>query len=272
VSAQDVLTLAKRLYTTSQLSAQDAHTLHCKVTGGRTYIPLPSGTGQRFAGLFTIDLPTTVVRGQEFNIVVQRLSSRQLQGVKVRTTNADEQSRQKIQANWRYVVGTFQVKIPVTVPKLLLPVEENTYSILSWRFQNMAPSNRWHPVFKRYLGYIAARIQGLGGNPGTIVPSPAGVPQGSGGKQHPTPGHHHHDKEFTGKVTGLAYDRFGDFEGFHLIDQEGHEHAFHSVEAQVEELARFAWMKRVLIRVEAVEAHPDDRLHPARILLLRDGR
>jgi hypothetical protein len=265
VSAQDVLTLAKRLYTTSQLSAQDANTLECKVTGGRTYVPLPTGTGQRFAGLFTIDLPTTVVRGQEFNIVVQRLSSRQLPDITIGTIELAKRSQEKIQTNWRYVVGTFQVKIPVTVPKLLLPVEENTYSILSWRFENMAPSNRWHPVFKRYLGYIAGRIQGLGGNPGTIVPSPTGVPQGSEGEPHPE---HHHVKEFTGKVTGVAYDRFGDFEGFCLIDEHGHEHLFHSVEAQVEELVRFAWMKRVLIRVET---HHHDPLRPARILLLRDG-
>src|ERR1700739_2221015 len=192
-----------------------------------------------------------------------RLSSRQLPDFTTGTIEVAKRSKEKIQANWRYVVGTFQVKIPVTVPKLLLPVEENTYSILSWRFENMAPSNRWDPVFKRYLGYIAGRIQGLGGDPGTILPSPTGVPQGSGGDPE-----HQHVQEFTGKVTQVAYDRFGDFEGFCLIDEHGHEHAFHSVEAQVEELVRFAWMKRVLIRVET---HPHDPLRPARILLLRDA-
>jgi hypothetical protein len=75
VLASDVLALASKLYTSHALSAADSHTIKCKVTGGVTYVPIPTGAGQNFAGLFTVDLPMTVVTGQEFNIVVRRIGN-----------------------------------------------------------------------------------------------------------------------------------------------------------------------------------------------------
>jgi len=38
--------------------------------------PIPQGGAPGFAGLFTVDLPLTVKTGQEFNIVVRRISKR----------------------------------------------------------------------------------------------------------------------------------------------------------------------------------------------------
>ena len=46
VNANDVLSLAKKLYSTHQLSAADVNTVHCKVPHGITYIPIPLGTGK----------------------------------------------------------------------------------------------------------------------------------------------------------------------------------------------------------------------------------
>lgn len=40
------------------------------------YVPIPFGTGDSFAGLLTVDLPPTVVKGQEFDIVVRRITVR----------------------------------------------------------------------------------------------------------------------------------------------------------------------------------------------------
>src|SRR5204862_1653266 len=76
VLAADVLNLAGSLYSTHTLKATDTHTIQCKVTSGVTYIPIPSSSGENFAALFTIDLPTTAITGQEFNIVVRRVATR----------------------------------------------------------------------------------------------------------------------------------------------------------------------------------------------------
>ena len=76
VQASDVLALASRLYPSHSLTSTDAHTIACKVSGGVTYVPIPMSAGENFAGLFTVDLPTTVVTGQEFNVVVRRIGRR----------------------------------------------------------------------------------------------------------------------------------------------------------------------------------------------------
>ncbi len=112
--------------------------------------------------------------------------------------------------NWRYVVGTFQVKIPVTTSEVMLRPEENTLAIMKWRLTQLKPANRWRPVLERYISYIAARIDGLGGNAASIEPSPNGVPPEGHGK----PSEH----EYTGKVCEVLFDCFGDFEGFVLSD------------------------------------------------------
>ena len=70
----------------------------------------------------------------------------------------------------------------------------------------------------------------------------------------------------TGKVIGIRYDRFGDFEGFKILSEEGYEHFFRGREPQVEELVRRAWMDRSVISI-CVEAH--DPGWPASIILRR---
>ena len=76
VGASTVLQLASQLYTTRLLSTADSHTIQCTVNKGVTYVPIPPGTGQNLAGLFTVDLPSTIRKGQEFNILVSRITSR----------------------------------------------------------------------------------------------------------------------------------------------------------------------------------------------------
>lgn len=113
--------------------------------------------------------------------------------------------------SWRYVVGTFAVQIPVSTARVMLPAEENTLAILSWRLAQMDPSNRWVPVLQRYIGYIKNRVDGLGGNSSTVIPSPYGA----------IPQPRHRRCEHTGKIEALIYDRLGDFEGFRLLTEHG---------------------------------------------------
>ena len=258
--ALEVVRMARRLYGTDELSVADPSTVQCTVKGGVTCVPIPIGSTERLAGLFTVDLPTGVRAGQQFDIVVRRLSTRRVVDIEVARASARvaaEVNAAATQRNWRYVVGTFQVTIPVALEESLLPAEENTYAIMLWRLSQLAPGDRWYRVLQRYLTYVAGRIVGFGGDPTTILPSPTGIPlpagSGGGGGVH----HHTHGaEEFTGKVEGLLYDRFGDFEGFLLRTEHGHEHRFHATERAIEERVREAWEDRIVISVRVHRHHP----------------
>lgn len=294
ISAIKVLELANRIYGTHLLSASDGATIDCTVSRGVTYIPIPAGTPENIAGLFTVDLPTTIVSGQEFNIIVRRVSTRSLKestpidspriaehptkagravakragrnreeeiasekhgkhgGVNTaETPEAIRLATHKTNAvsffkrgmtNWRYVTGTFQVKIPVTTPDVMLRPEEDTLAVMKWRLQVMVPNNRWYPVLQRYLSYLTARVKGLGGDPDAIPPSPSGAPhEGAGVGQRDL-------VEFTGKVKEIVYDCRGCFEGFVLADC-CNPRALKSCEARIAEIALRACRDGLLVSV-----------------------
>jgi Pro-kumamolisin, activation domain len=271
VGSAEVLALAKQFYSTHQLSAADAHTIQCVVPKGLTFVPIPAGTGENYAGLFSVDLPQTVITGQTFTITFRRIStyragtSPQPEQPKIKRSAAAEFEKSPPMRNWRYVVGTFAVRIPVTTAKTMLPLEENTLSIMKWRLSQMSPPNRWIPVLERYIGLIEGRVRGLGGNPASIEPSPWGAygpPKPGESGEHG--GRRRH--EATGKVNGVIYDRFGDFEGFLLLTEEGHERGYHSREAEIEALARYAWVERAVITVVSEDHRPET---PVKIILRR---
>lgn len=181
VKAQDVVALSKQLYATRQLSVSstEADTVQCTVpAGGFTYVPIPVGSGNNFAGLFTIQLPLGVVRGQEFLVTVDRISSRIPPAIITAVPQIKATRAVPVTTNWRYVTGTFAVRVPVAVPSEILPSELDTYSILAWRLNQLSPTDRWYPVLQRYLSYINDRVIGLGYT-GPIVPSPEGAPPGT---------------------------------------------------------------------------------------------
>jgi hypothetical protein len=289
VTAMDVIAVASKLYATHNLVAPDANTLTIRnVGGGKTsYIPVPaSTTAQNFAGLLTIELPLGVVAGQEFTAVVSRWTTKQAARVapppqipkifRASATNAGEID------NWRVATGSFAVSIPVSTPAAMLGPERDILAIFKWRLSQLPSTSRWYPVLKKYIGYIEGRILGLGGNPITVVPSPYGSPPpsgpgypggpplgggsgghgghhgGHGGGHHGGHGGHQRHEKHTGKVEGLVYDRFGDFDGFVFRAEDGSEHRYRSRSGRIEELVLRAWRQRMVVEVHGQRGDPID--------------
>src|SRR5215471_14431656 len=241
VQASDVLALASKLYPTHSLKAADGNTVQVKVTGGVTYVPIPKSAGENFAGLLTVDLPTTVVTGQEFDVVVRRIGTRQPPPIILLQRREKSENIPPQLGNWRYVIGTFQVKIPVTTAEVMLFPEENTLAIMKWRLQQTAPGNRWYPVLKRYIGFIADRVKGLGGDPDAIPPSPDGAPV-----RVPKPCED--VVEYTGRVEEIIFDCYGDLEGFVLADCCS-VHSFKTREKEIGEILLRACKDRLTVSV-----------------------
>jgi hypothetical protein len=259
VDAAQVLELADRHYALNLLTKKDAHTLQV-TTGTLTYIPIPPGTGPNLAGLLTIDLPATVRTGQQFDVVVRRLRTRL---TKDRDNNANSAAAADVNNdvfNWRYVVGAFQIRIPVAADPILLPPEESLLALFKWKIDAIPSTNRWSPVLKRYIQQVSGRVDAYGGNASGIPPSQIGYP----GVQ--KIGHHPDRHEHTGKVSGIIYDRFGDFEAFTLLSEHGVEHLYLSREEEIQQLIRMAWGERIVISVFASRHHPE---HPTAIVLRR---
>jgi hypothetical protein len=269
VEVSDILALAARMYSSHGLLRGDDHTLQCH-SGGITYVPIPPGTSINYAGLLSIDMPAGLKSGQVFNIVV-----RQVTNAFGKLAPPPPPPPSKIAAHlhaddvvgpaeieWRRVLGAFQLAIPVKTKALLLPREERQLSVLRWIAEAIPHHNRWYPVFERYLEQIGGRVTTFGGDPTQILPSPTG----DGRCKH----HHRHEPHereeciaFTGKIAGLIFDRFGDFEGF-LLDTGDGERKFLSREREIGELAERAWRERLRITVRAERDEPH---RPASIIV-----
>jgi hypothetical protein len=304
LSSSKVLALAHSIYASHLLSAADGHTIQCTTTRGVTYIPIPHVPNVNFAGLLTIDLPSTITHGEVFNIVVRRVSSRRgllpvppppppplksppsidpldqggTKGAGGTGGAAPAAVTQPPGFNWRQVVGAFNVRIPVTNAKVMLPIEEDTLAILRWRLETKPAPYRWRPVWERYIGLVVERVKGLGGDPNQIPPSLGGFPGKGGGhgRPEPHPGHGEgRDRDTaTGKIVGVCYDRFGDFEGFDLRTEHGEERRYRAREDEIEELVLEAWRERWVVTVEAEDReHEEHDARPwvARIILRRAG-
>ena len=282
--AAEVVGLASKLYGPHQLSVVDPETIRFEVDGNVTYVPIPEDGPEDLAGLLTLDLPSGVVYGQEFNVMVRRISTRRIErapGIElpmVTTAGAETRTRtetarvQRTPASaklsrsnrhviervppgkpgeapsthaptWRYVVGSFQVRIPVTREDKMLPDQEDALAIFKWRLEAMPSTSRWYRVLTRYVQYLSDKVDALGGQADRIPPSLQGRP---GKHRHER---HGQDVEYRGKVAGIRYDRFGDFAGFTLRLEDGDERSFRGRERAIEELVRTAWLERFLISV-----------------------
>ena len=215
-------------------------------------------------GVLTVDLPTGIVKGQFFKVIARQITNAAAR----RPTppppppaiaaphGSLEPAAVRDLIEWRRVLGTFQLGIPVETKNVLLGPEERLLSVLRWIAEAIPPDNRWYPVFRRYLGIIGDRVGALGGDPTHIDPSPTG----EGGRKPPVP------EDLlcsTGKIAGLIFDRYGDFSGF-LLDTEDGEREFLSREKEIEELAERAWRGRLRITVCAERHSPK---HPETIIV-----
>jgi len=289
VSSAEVIKLASWMYGVHPLKAADAHTIEVKTIKGVTYVPIPQGTGPGFAGLFTLDLPKTVKTGQEFDIVVRRIGKRVRrvappppppppriertrrrtsggnidlpeEGAPARTAPADRGPVESIiverLAYEPYIVGSFQIKIPVSTGEAMLPAEETTLAILKARLDAMPRSNRWHPVLVRYVEQIAGRVDGLGGNATAIPPSLGGYRP----PRKPARPCEEDVAEFTGKVCEVVFDCFGDFVGF-VMDDCCERRTFESRTKEIGDLALRALKECLtLMVVTATKEHKIVRL------------
>lgn len=262
VSADQVLDMASRMYTTRRLLRADEHTLRCKAEG-ITYIPVPYGANIDYTGLLSLDPPQHLRPGQNFKVVVRQVTNA-ISALKPppRTLEGGDKGQKQTQkkgaaaivvrrpSRWRKVLGAFQLNMPVHADhKTLLKNEERMFAVMQWIGQAIPAENRWHAVFTRYLKELAGRVRVFGGDPGKIQPSPTGD-----GTKPPADGDEK-GKPFTGKISGLIFDHFGDFEGFTLETRHG-ERKFHSRETEMEELAERAWRERLRITVYAEGDEP----------------
>jgi hypothetical protein len=206
------------------LRQADAHTLECRI-GDVTLLPIPGNRATNIPGLLSIQLPETVRVGQRFRVSLHQISGR-----------------------LRKVTGAWQLTIPVSHGPLLLADEQRKLSVLRHIALAIRPQNRWAPVFARYLDEIAARVRAFGGNPDLIEPSPDGTGerpgQGDGG-----PVDEEGRRLWTGKVSGIFYDCFGDFEGFALALCQGGQRHFRTRHRALEQLVHRACREEALLTV-----------------------
>ena len=249
--ASAILALAADLYTTHNLKASDPHTIQVDA-GGTTYIPIPKGTTVNYAGLLSVQLPVGVKKGEEYEVVVRQVTSGDyatpIPQVRARSKRARAQvAAPPSQYAWRHTIGIFKLTIPVDSKSDLRETEERYYAILQFIANSIPAASRWFPVFERYLRQVAGRVAGFGGDPGLIPPSGTGGLPGDGHK----PGRCEDERlsEFAGKIAGLTYDHFGDFEGFVLEEGCGRTRRFRSRERAMAQVIQEAWRERATVIV-----------------------
>ena len=229
VNVDEIIAAAATRLGPRVLTRVDEHTIRCRA-GGVTYVPIPGRRASDVPGLLSVELPPDLVKGQRY-----RLVAHQVEGAR------------------RRIIGSVQLEVPISSAVEIRPHEERKLGVLRWVRDSMKPSDRWIPIFDRWLGHIADRVRGMGGDPDTIEPI---GPDTEPGRDRP-------GRAFTGKVRELVYDCHGDFAGFVLEDCRGRR-TFRSCERGVERVAQNA-----CDRGSTVTVHPSaaDRSRPDRIIV-----
>lgn len=172
---------------------------------------------------------------------------------------------------WRETIGAFQLGIPVSTKADMLAHHLRLLSVMTWRLAKLTRKSRWHAAFKHYVELLADKVRALGGDPFAVPATPDGavptqpVPDKDEGHAPGTPGVDdgwsdtgHTGEEgggdaqpalWSGKVSGLLFDHFGDFEGFTLESHSGAQRRFFSREGAILALARSAWRERFAVTV-----------------------
>ena len=219
------------------LKRVDEHTIELRVADV-TYVPIPRLPSRTIPGLFRVELPEGIVKGQVFRVQVYQISD---QGV---PRNAP-----------RNILGGFQLTIPVRVSAEVLPRLIHRYSVLKHVALSIPEDDRWYPIYKMYLDETGNRISGLGQDPNKIEPSPDGTGVRPDTPTKPDTGDPvcpkppvEGGKPATGKVVRLIYDCYGDFTGF-VLDTCPGKRTFLSREERIHRLIRLACDQRWRITV-----------------------
>ena len=278
LNAADICSLADHLHPAQHTAVVDEHTVGFS-TRGVTFLPLPDGTGAA-AGLLTVTLPPGSLRGDQYTVTVRQLTDAHAPAppiiIEARPAAAGRSRRRRASAQpaataapavWRQAVGAFRFAINIETKHAILLGEERLLATLRSMALTMPADKRWFPVLSRYIEYVAGRVQGFGGDPSTILPSPTGrvpgLPEPS-----PRPPRDHDDDDvehFEGKIDGLIYDHFGDFQGIVFETETGERHEFFSHEQAIRDLAEAAKHARSQL-VLTIGSHHRDIL---RVVVLR---
>lgn len=201
--------------------------------------------------------------------------------------------RRREGGQWRETLGAFQLGVPVSVKEEMLLYYVRLLSLLRWRAEQLRPANRWYATFVRYVELMAEKVRALGGNPDLVPATPNGdvkLPgtddsadgggdggdgdsdddgasgDGDGGFFEPGDDDWLGDTDGlppvgkakpslrSGKISGLLFDHFGDFEGFTLEAYDGSHRRFFSREPAILARAETARRERRVVTVITVSA------------------
>ena len=219
VEADDVLALVARRPGAAMVAKVDDHTLRLTV-GGITYLPVPGGRVRTIPG--AVEHPASARSGEGHGLQGHGEAIRRPAASRARDGAAHDPNYQSEE---------------------ILPEEIRKLAVLRHIASKMADTNKWWPIFERWLGIVADRVRGLGGDPDSVEPSSTGNPP----RKRPGGGHDH-PALFTGKVEALYYDCFGDFTGFMMKSCE-ERFRFRACEPGVERVVRAACHDRDTISV-----------------------
>jgi hypothetical protein len=292
VSAVDVIGLADRLYTRNRLQAVDEHSVQMEVAGGVSYLPVPTGGIGDLAGLLTLDLPSTVKQGQRFRVVLHQVidapptrphpiltepsrnpvrRSTKATIATAETTIGSQTAVDRKPRPSRHIVGSFQFSVLVENRAEILPIVERTLTKLR-RVTNKIPvENRWYAVMHRYLQQVTAKFDALGGKPDHDHDHDQDREhEHVHDRDRDRDREHEHERDherrvLEGKIAGVRFDTFGDFDGFLLKTPHG-EHEFFTRERDMETTVKEAWRQQIAVRVIANEHTPHE---PTAIIFLR---
>ena len=213
----------------------DEHTIRASY-GDVTFIPIPAGLNKPIPSLVSICLPAGVTAGDTHRAVIQQVAGRS-----------------------RLILGGIEFRIPVHRAEDFVNDDIRKLAILRAMQTKIDESDRWWPVFERYVDGFAARVDGLGGDSATVKPQRNFPSPGSVNEEDNDENGRDKDKQrhlaYEGKVAELRYNCHGNFEGF-VLKSCTQKHLFEVCESQMEALLREACSTRATLRVNVAKNKP----------------
>ena len=206
VDQRDLAPGASRRFSPPAYSHPTPRTLAVPV-GGATWVPLPDRRDTNIPALLELRLPEGVRDGERYRVSVHQVEGRR-----------------------RRIIGSCDFAVEVGRAETLIGPAARTLSVLRHIHTTMSETERWYPLFTQYLHHLGVKLGALGGDPGSIEPSPDGTGV-SDGHSRPGPDQRHPDDQdhdghggpggkvqIRGLVEGLHYDCHGRFEAFTIDD------------------------------------------------------